>query len=66
MLNTMKLNDGTAVLDRTDNDGFALLNPYRYTNRAQAQKKADALRAKGYAARVYQPRLGPVFYISFE
>lgn len=66
MIDLFKLNDGTRVLDRTDSDGFALLNPYKYTNRTQADRKVAELRARGYAAKVYQPRLGRVFYIAFE
>lgn len=55
---TYRLNTGVDVLARVDKR-TGRPEPVRYVNRAQAQRAADA-----HGGAIYQPRLGPVFYVT--
>ncbi len=41
------------------------LSAVHYVNRTQAEKKVAELTADKVACHVWQPRLGPVFYVRF-
>lgn len=57
---TKKLSNGFTVL-ATDRNGTLFARTY--CNRTQAQKAADKV---GPQAQVWQPRLGPAFYVIVE
>ena len=58
---TKKLNNGFTVLAKQAKDGSVTARTY--ANQTQAQKAAAAV---GPQAQVYQPRLGPCFYVIVE
>lgn len=58
------LNDGTKVLGLTDKNGRVWAKTY--ANRTQANKAAEKARMAGFSAFVWQPRVGPVFYVVWD
>jgi len=55
---TTRLNTGATVVAKADG------SPVRFANRAQAERHAEKIRAGGVDVQVFQPRMGPVFYIA--